>query len=158
MLLAYRFRIHIKQISCGKSARLTTIAKDTSDKNIPDKNLDSQNAAHGGKYMDLAHDGQLKLKVQEKSVTTQRKKSSARPGGKTHTTSRWTRKYAILIIAFISLIVAVGTVAVIIYMGLTTRTNPSLQRQSHMKWQDQQFEPPTPSDLTDRKNEILKKP
>lgn len=78
------------------------------------------------------------------------------PGGKIHNRSRWARKHAILIIALISLIVAVGTVAVIIYMGLTTRMNTSLQQQSHMKWQDQELEPLTPVDLDRAKKGVAK--
>lgn len=80
------------------------------------------------------------------------------PAGKTHNKSSWTTKHAILIISLVSLIVAVSTVAVIIYMGLTTRMNPSLQQQSHMKWQDQQFVPLTPVDLSKGKSWVGKKP
>lgn len=77
--------------------------------------------------------------------------------GKLQNQSRWARKHTILVISLISLIVAVSTVAVIIYMGMTTRMNTSLQQQSHMKWQDQALEPLTPVNLGKDTKGSLKK-
>ena len=83
----------------------------------------------------------------ERRVITQRIKHPVQPGGKKHSKAKWTKKHTVLVVALLSLIVAIATVTIIIYMGLTTGIKKSFHNQSKTKWQVQQFTPQVPVEM-----------